>query len=215
MDAIRAVLAIAERLIERHSQRIDRAAVLLHLAAQVAAAPAGEPTAWIRAAFGIRSPRHVGVPHSDDEQLADRGRVSWLEAPPAPVVAHLRTPGVRVPGTGRGAQVRDLSEGRKRFEERRRAEHRELAELLARLSTGGSIRLSQLLQVNRSEFRHLLAWIGRAYESPSAPTADVAPAPPTAGRRSRCVNRPTRTASARGCRLRTARSTFPTSSSRC
>jgi uncharacterized protein (TIGR02677 family) len=33
VDAIRAVLAIAERLIERHSQRIDRAAVLLHLAA--------------------------------------------------------------------------------------------------------------------------------------------------------------------------------------
>ena len=167
VDAIRAVLAIAERLIERHSQRIDRAAVLLHLAAQVAAAPAGEATGWIRTAFGIRTPRHVGVPHADDEQLADRGRVSWLEAPPAPVVAHLRTPGVRVPGPGRGAQIADLSEARRRFEERRRAEHRELAELLARLSTGGSIRLSQLLQVNRSEFRHLLAWIGRAYESPS------------------------------------------------
>ena len=74
---------------------------------------------------------------------------------------------MRVPGPGRGAQIADLSEGRKRFEERRRAEHRELAELLARLSTGGSIRLSQLLQVNLSEFRHLLAWIGRAYESPA------------------------------------------------
>jgi uncharacterized protein (TIGR02677 family) len=166
VDAIRAVLAIAERLIERHSQRIDRAAVLLHLAARVAAAPAGEPTAWLRAAFGIRTPRHVGVPHSDDEQLADRGRVSWLEAPPAPVVAHLRTPGVRTPGTGRGAQVRDLSDGRRQFEQRRRAEHRELAELLARLSANGPIRLSSLARVNHSEFRHLLAWIGRAYESP-------------------------------------------------
>lgn len=166
VDAIRAVLAIAERLIERHSQRIDRAAVLLHLAAQVAGAPAGEPTAWLRAAFGIRSPRHVGVPHGDDEQLADRGRVPWLEAPPAPVVAHLRTPGVRTPGTGRGAQVRDLSEGRRRFEERRRAEHRELAELLARLSSQSPIKLSSVARVNHCEFRHLLAWIGRAYESP-------------------------------------------------
>jgi hypothetical protein len=83
------------------------------------------------------------------------------------VVAHLRTPGVRVPGTGRGAQVRDLVEGRRRFEERRRAEHRELAELLARLSTHGPIRLSSLARVNESEFRHLLAWIGRAYESPA------------------------------------------------
>ncbi len=167
VDAIRAVLAIAERLIERHSQRIDRAAVLLHLAAQVAAAPAGDATAWLRGAFGIRTPRHVGAPHSDDEQLADRGRVSWLEAPPAPVVAHLRTPGARAPGPGRGAQIADLSEGRKRFEERRRAERRELAELLARLSTGGPIKLSALARVNTQEFRHLLAWIGRAYESPA------------------------------------------------
>jgi uncharacterized protein (TIGR02677 family) len=168
VDAIRAVLAIAERLIERHSQRIDRAAVLLPLAAHVAAAPSGEATAWLRAAFGLRTPRHLGVPHSDDEQLADRGRVSWLQAPPAPVVAHLRTPGVRAPGPGRGAQIADLSEGRKRFEERRRAEHRELAELLARLSNGGPIKLSSLARVNQSEFRHLLAWIGRAYESPAA-----------------------------------------------
>ena len=167
VDAIRAVLAIAERLIERHSQRIDRAAVLLHLAAQVSAAPSGDATAWLRAAFGIRTPRHVGAPHSDDEQLADRGRVSWLEAPPAPVVAHLRTPGVRAPGPGRGAQIADLSEGRKRFEEHRRAERRELAELLARMSTGGPIKLSALARVNAQEFRHLLAWIGRAYESPA------------------------------------------------
>lgn len=167
VDAVRAVLAIAERLIERHSQRVDRAAVLLHLAAQVVSAPSGEATAWLRAAFGLRTPRHVGVPHSDDEQLADRGRVSWLGSPPAPVVAHLRTPGVRAPGPGRGAQIADLSEGRKRFEERRRAEHRELTELLARLSTGGPIRLSSLAQVNQSEFRHLLVWIGRAYESPA------------------------------------------------
>ncbi|MCL2420072.1 MAG: TIGR02677 family protein [Conexibacteraceae bacterium] len=166
IDAIRAVLAIAERLIERRSHRIDRAAVLLHLAARLAAAPAGEPTAWVRAAFGIRTPRHVGVPHSDDEQLADRGRVSWLEATPAPVVAHLRTPGIRTPGTGRGAQIRDLTEGRRRFEERRRAEHRELAELLGRLSTNGPIKLSSVTRVNEGEFRHLLAWIGRAYESP-------------------------------------------------
>lgn len=169
IDAIRAVLAIAERLIERSSHRVDRAGVLLHLAAQVAAAPPGDATAWLRAAFGLRTPRHVGAPHSDDEQLADRGRLSWLEAPPAPVVTHLRTPGVRTPGTGRGAQVADLSEGRRRFEERRRAERRELAELLARLSAGGPIKVSSLGRVNAHEFRHLLAWIGRAYESPAGP----------------------------------------------
>jgi uncharacterized protein (TIGR02677 family) len=119
VDAIRAVLAIAERLIERRSLRVDRAGVLLRLAAHVAAAPPGEATAWLRAACGLRTPRHVGIPEQDPEQVVDRGRTSWLQAPPAPVVAHLRTPGARMPGSGRGAPIADLAEGRRRFAERR------------------------------------------------------------------------------------------------
>jgi uncharacterized protein (TIGR02677 family) len=167
VDAIRAVLTIAERLIERRSLRVDRAGVLLHLAAQVAAAPAGEGTAWVRAAFGVRTPRHVGVPEADPDQIADRGRTRWLEAPPAPVVAHLRTPGVRAPGPGRGSQIADLSHGRRQLQERRAAERRELDELLARMSARGPIRISALEGVDAHEFRHLLSWIGRAYESPA------------------------------------------------
>ncbi len=88
------MLAIAERLIERRSLRVDRAGVLLHLASHVAAAPPGEAPAWIRAAFGLRTPRHVACPEADPDQIADRGRTSWHEAPPAPVVAYLRTPGI-------------------------------------------------------------------------------------------------------------------------
>ncbi len=169
VDAIRAVLAIAERLIERRSLRVDRAGVLLHLASQVAAAPPGEAPAWIRAAFGLRTPRHVGVPEADPDQIADRGRTPWHEAPPAPVVAHLRTPGTRTPGTGRGAQIRDLSESRRRFEEHRAAERRELDELLARMSARGPTKLSSLTRVDSREFRHLLGWIGRAYETAAGP----------------------------------------------
>ncbi|HWE08032.1 MAG TPA: TIGR02677 family protein [Solirubrobacteraceae bacterium] len=168
VDAIRAVLTIAERLIERRSLRVDRAGVLVHLAAQVTAAPPGEATAWIRAAFGVRTARHVGVAEADPEQVAERGRTPWLDAPPAPVVAHLRTPGTRAPGSGRGAQIADLTEGRRRLQERRAAERRELDELLRRMSARGSIRLSALERVDAHEFRHLLAWIGRAYESPAA-----------------------------------------------
>ena len=166
VDAIRAVLAIAERLIERHSQRVDRARVLLHLAAHVAAAPPGEPTAWLRAAIGLRTPRHVGVPEADPEQVVDRGRTSWLRAPPAPVVAHLRTPGARKPGGGRGAPIVDLGEGRLRFQERREAERRELEALLTRLSARGPIKLSGIERVEANEFRHVLGWLGRAYETP-------------------------------------------------
>lgn len=172
VDAIRAVLAIAERLIERRSLRVDRAGVLLHLAGQVAQAPPGEATAWLRAAFGLRTPRHVGVPEADPDQVADRGRTSWLYAAPAPVVAHLRTPGARAPGSGRGAQIADLSESRRQLEARRVAERRELDELLERMSARGTVRLSSLAHVDAHEFRHLLGWISRAYEAP--PGADGA-----------------------------------------
>ncbi|HWH12505.1 MAG TPA: TIGR02677 family protein [Solirubrobacteraceae bacterium] len=169
VDAVRAVLAIAERLIERRSVRVDRAGVLLHLAGLVATAPPGEPSAWLRAAFGLRTPRHVGVPDPESDQIVDAGRVSWRAAPPAAVVAHLRTPGARTPGTGRGAKVVDLSEGRRRWHERRRLERQELDDLLTRMRARGPIALSSLESVDTHEFRHLLAWVGRAYEAPAGP----------------------------------------------
>lgn len=165
VDAIRAVLAIAERLIERRSLRVDRAGVLLGLAAHVAAAPPGEATAWLRAAFGLRTPRHVGVPERDPEQVVDRGRTSWLQAPPAPVITHLRTPGARMPGSGRGAPIADLAEGRRRFTERRVAEREELKALLSRISSDRPIKVSTLQCMEANELRHLLSWIGRAYEA--------------------------------------------------
>jgi uncharacterized protein (TIGR02677 family) len=163
------VLAIAERLIERRSSRVDRAGVLLHLAGRVASAPRGEPTSWLRAAFGLRSPRHLGVPEEQPEQVPDRGRTSWQAAPAAPVVAHLRRPGVRMPGTGRGTPIADLADGRRVFLERRQAERSELDALLSRMAGRGPARLSSLERVDRTEFSHLLDWIGRAYESAALP----------------------------------------------
>jgi uncharacterized protein (TIGR02677 family) len=125
IDAIRTVLAIAERLIERQSARVDRAAVFVALATRAAQAPPGEATAWVRGALGIRTPRHVGVPEEDPEQVGDRGRTSWFSAPSAPVVARLRTPGQAAP-RGRGAPIADLGEGRRRLAKRRVAEREEL-----------------------------------------------------------------------------------------
>jgi uncharacterized protein (TIGR02677 family) len=115
----------------------------------------------------VRTPRHVGVPEADPEQVSERGRTSWQEAPPAPVVAYLRVPGTRKPGSGRSAPIADLAEGRRRLEQRRVQERRELAELLARTGARGPIKLSMLERVDAHEFRHLLAWIGRAYEAPA------------------------------------------------
>jgi uncharacterized protein (TIGR02677 family) len=166
IDAIRTVLAIAERLIERQSARVDRAAVFVALAARATQAPAGEATGWVRGALGIRTPRHVGVPEADPEQVGDRGRTSWLSAPPAPVVARMRTPGQAAP-SGRGAPIADLAEGRRRLAKRRAAEREELNLLIARMRARGPLRLSMLDEVDEPEFAHLLAWIGRAYEAPA------------------------------------------------
>jgi len=168
VDAIRAVLGIAERLIERRSQRVDRVHVLLALAGRAATAPPGEPVAWVRAGLSIRSPRHVGAPESDPDQVVDRGRTSWRDAPPAPVVAFLRRPGAAPPGRGRGARVLDLQAGRRRVLEARARERVELDELLRRFAGLGAVRLSALGEVDEREFSHLLRWIGRAYESPAA-----------------------------------------------
>jgi len=167
VDAIRAVLEIAERLIERRSSRVDRASALLHLAARAAAAPAGEAPAWVRAACGLLQPRHVGAPEEDAEQVRDRGRISWRDAPAAPVVAHLRRPGARTPGGGRGARVPDLSAGRARMAQRRGVERAELATVLERFADRGAVRLSDVAQVDERELTHLLAWISRAYEAPA------------------------------------------------
>jgi len=166
IEAIRTVLAIAERLIERRTARIDRAAVFVALASAAAQAPPGEAGAWVRGALGIRTPRHVGVPEVDHEQVGDRGRASWFQAPPAPVVARLRNPGQAAP-RGRGAPIADLGDGRRRLAERRAAEREQLRTLLARMRTRGPLRISALEHVDAHEFAHLLAWIGRAYESPA------------------------------------------------
>ncbi|MGH2805109.1 MAG: TIGR02677 family protein, partial [Thermoleophilaceae bacterium] len=99
VEAIRAVLDVAERLIDRRVNRASRAKACEHLARLVHDAPAeADALALVSLAFGWVAPRHVGAPEHDPDGLAAPGRTSWLEAPPAPVTAHLRRPGARAPG---------------------------------------------------------------------------------------------------------------------
>ncbi|MDP8968626.1 MAG: DUF2397 domain-containing protein, partial [Actinomycetota bacterium] len=67
----------------------------------------------------------------------------------------------------RGAPIADLGEGRRRLAERRVAEREQLRLLIRRMHARGPLRLSTLEHVDAHEFAHLLAWIGRAYESPA------------------------------------------------
>ncbi|MGH2743553.1 MAG: TIGR02677 family protein, partial [Thermoleophilaceae bacterium] len=102
VDAIRAVLDIAERIVDHRANRADRARACEHLARLAHDATDDEAAALVAAAIGFAPSRHVSVPDEDPEVVSHPGSTGWLEAPPAPVVAHLRRPGSRSPGAGRG-----------------------------------------------------------------------------------------------------------------
>jgi uncharacterized protein (TIGR02677 family) len=162
IQAIRAILDIAEAIVGRRTGRADRAQACLHLA-QLAAA--GDEQAVLIAALGIGHPRHVGTPQDPGTDVPSPGQTSWWEAPAAPVIAHLRRPGARTPGAGAGAPIADTTLARERAADRRRGERAELEQPLARFAADTPIRLADLGALREGDFRHLLAWIGRAFET--------------------------------------------------
>lgn len=169
VDAIRAVLDIAERIIDRRTKRADRARASEHLARLIHDAPEGDATGLVVAALGIFHPRHVSVPELDSEGLAAPAQTAWADAPAAPIPVHLRRPGARTPGAGRGAPIAGNAELRERLAERRRREREELSAMLQRFAGRGAVHLSDLGGLSAMEFRHLLHWIGRAFEIPADP----------------------------------------------
>ena len=128
------VLAIAERLIERRSARVDRAAVFVALAASAAQAPPGEHR------IGSAGPRHPrcratwhprGGPPSRSATVGGRRGSTRRGA----VVARLRTPGQAAP---RGLPRRSPTSARgRRLAERRVAEREQLRMLIARMRGRG------------------------------------------------------------------------------
>jgi len=162
IQAIRAILDIAEAIVDRRTGRADRAHACVHLA-QLAAA--GDAQTVLVAALGVGHPRHVGTPASPTADLVTPGQTSWWEAPPAPVVAHLRRPGARTPGAGSSAPISDTTEARERARARRHAEREELEQALTRFAGAAPVRLADVGRLHETEFRHLLAWIGRAFET--------------------------------------------------
>jgi uncharacterized protein (TIGR02677 family) len=167
--AIRSIIDIAEAIAERRSGRIDRARAYEHLAALAARQPPGQATAVLIAAFGIGMPRHVGVVEHDPDAISTPGSRSWWDAPPAPVVAYLRRPGSRTPGGGSSAPIPDLAPARVRAARRREREREELAALLRRFPSGQSLHLSDVARLDEGEFRHLLGWLARAFETARDP----------------------------------------------
>jgi len=160
-DAIEWIVASAQRLIDRRSRRIDRAAEYRALALLFDNLPSVEDChALYAAAFGLYQPRHFSVTEADPELTPPT--VSWWHGAPAPVEAGLYRPGSRAPGAGRVSELPDHTMARQALAARREREREELRRALRRFSGAGPLRLEQFARLDSLEFRHLLHWLGRA-----------------------------------------------------
>ncbi|MEJ7797943.1 MAG: TIGR02677 family protein [Solirubrobacteraceae bacterium] len=166
LDAIRAIIDIAERLIDRAAGRRDRAAAWDRLARIVAVADASTAPSCLAVATGIRAPRHLAGPDPESDQLSSPGSTAWRDAPPIAVAAHLRTPGTRIPGSGSPARLALNSRLAERVRARQSAEQEHLERLLARLSAGPTLRMSDLHRLHPVELEHLLGLLSRAFAQP-------------------------------------------------
>jgi uncharacterized protein (TIGR02677 family) len=163
-DAIEWIISSAQRLIDRRTRRVDRAAEYRALALLFDDAPMMEDChALYAAVFGLYQPRHFSVPEADPELTAPN--VSWWHGAPAPVEATLYRPGSRPPGAGRTSGLPDHTMAREALAARRAGERQELRRAQRRFAGAGLLRLDQLGRLDALEFRHLLAWLGRALDA--------------------------------------------------
>ena len=163
-DAIEWIISSAQRLIDRRTRRVDRAAEYRRLAVLFDRVRSLEDChALYAAVFGLYQPRHFSVPEADPEVTAPT--VSWWQGAPAPVEASLYRPGARAPGAGRVTELPDHTMAREALAVRRERERQELRKAQRRFAGAGKLRLAQLHRLDALEFQHLLRWLGRALDA--------------------------------------------------
>lgn len=163
-DAIEWIISSAQRLIDRRTRRIDRAAEYRALALLFDRAHAVEDChALYATVLGLYGPRHFSVAEADPELTAPT--VSWWRGAPAPVEATLYRPGTRPPGAGRVTELPDHTMAREAMAIRRARERQELRRAQRRFSASGPLRLDSLARLDSLEFRHLLRWLARALDA--------------------------------------------------
>ncbi len=163
LDAIRAIIDLAERLIDRAAGRRDRVAAWDALTRIIAGVDAAEAPACLAVAVGLRAPRHLSGHDADADQHDAGGSTAWSDAPPIAVAAHLRTPGTRVPGSGSPARLAANTALADRVRARQAAEQQQLSRLLKRLQSGEVLRMSELHRLHPVELEHLLGLLSRAF----------------------------------------------------
>jgi uncharacterized protein (TIGR02677 family) len=88
LEAVHAIVDIADRFIGRAADRRDRAKAWTQLALILAGCDEGTARAAFAVAVGMRPPRHFSGAETDPAQLVAPGATSWRDAPAAPVAAH-------------------------------------------------------------------------------------------------------------------------------
>lgn len=174
--AIPALLQAVSQINERRVSRTDRPADLRTLARWFAECPtdADAHRLW-RAAFGLTPARHLKV---DGDTLDDRASqpvaaaTSWLEAPPLQVSPQLRRTGQYV-RRGRPASVIDRTADKQLLASQAHDEAVQLAAARAQLVTAGTVRLSELEDLDAGAFGLLLDLLGEALSVRVAPGGPV------------------------------------------
>lgn len=165
IGAITQLLGAVTMINERRSGVSDRSADFRRLALWFAEAPddASAHRLW-RVAFGLCPSRHLTVTRQTLDTWHDErvtASTTWQAAPPLLISPQLRRTG-SYERRGQPNRVIDRSEARRLLEEQARREATETAAARAALTTGGPVRLSQLPQLEPTEFRLFLALLGDA-----------------------------------------------------
>lgn len=156
--AVSGVITLLRQVTEGQRVGVNRTTQLRHLAEWVCHAPdEGAAHALMGAAFNLRSARHLGVAHDDDEQISPRA--SWQDAPGVEVSVSLFRSG-KTPAPGPPAQIRENAGARARLRREqaaRRAAERAAAADLATTGAYGRV-------LDDAETRVLLKLVTRALE---------------------------------------------------
>ncbi|PSK95743.1 uncharacterized protein (TIGR02677 family) [Murinocardiopsis flavida] len=164
-SAIPQLLAVVATLNERRSGRSDRSADFRALARWFAEAPDDDARhrLW-RTAFGLSPSRHLTI---DADTLAAREAASvppatpWVGAEPLRISPQLRRTG-SYERRGKARRVTDRSEERRYLAEVARKQAEETAAARARLATDGTVRLSDLGELDPAAFGLFLQLLGDA-----------------------------------------------------
>ena len=211
-DAIEWIIQSAQRLIDRRTRRVDRAAEYRSLALLFdRAETAADCHALFAAVFGLYQPRHFSVPEADPE--LSPSTASWWDAEPAPVEATLYRPGARAPGAGRASDLPDHSMARQALAARRERERYELAGRSGASPAPGRCGSISSVASTRSSSATCCAGSPARWTPPPPPTAPGGPSPRTGSSGSICAHRRRVAISSRS-PLPRARSPLPTTRSR-